>query len=485
MDLKEDSLSHAKDLELAFFYPSLSPKISTDILEIETYSNNLVVAPTVGNLVTYFSDERPVPYLAKSWSRNGDNWIFEIREGLKCENGEPISAQGFARSLARSIRLYSQGFEHPIFKHLKGYKALITERLSEFEGISAKGSSLTFTFDAPVRGGFLEHLTMSPFGYICEANYKGDTWVDQTKIVSSGPYRLEAFVGDDNYTLSLREDWPQEFSGETKKVVIKRAGLDAFKKYDGVKIVETSHPTPDDLEQYHFIRQIPQNLIVVKLNSKNGAFKDLNTRRVFLNSFRQQLKKLPFEAASVFKTERFFANDKSLLKPQSDLPVAPVSTKPKLLIKVMLKGSKSPNDLNKLVVEEVVKELGWSVTIDSEPYESFRETFNDPKYDLFVQAAEIGGGFEGWVIDMLFCSDVGDQWPDPSGRICDLAKEYNLTDLSEHEASQRFQDYLIEDAALIPTFHRGGFYLFSESLDVKSLGPNVTRIRFEEVKALK
>ena len=46
---------------------------------------------------------------------------------------------------------------------------------------------------------------------------------------------------------------------------------------------------------------------------------------------------------------------------------------------------------------------------------------------------------------------------------------------------QKHHLYLIEDAALMPTFHRGGFYLLSDDLDVKSLGPMVTRIRFEEI----
>ena len=482
MDLVGDSSKMHKNLELTFFYPSLSPKISTDILEIETYSNNLVVAPTIGNLVTYFSDERPVPYLAKSWRRDGVKWIFEIRDGLKCENGEPITAQGFAKSLAKSIRLYSQEFDHPIFKNLVGYKQLVKDKLPTFPGVSAVGNLLTFEFENPVRGGFLEHLTMSPFGYICEANYNGDIWKNSEAIVSSGPFKLEAFQGDDNFTLTRREEWPTEFKGESKKVVIKRAGLEAFKQHQGIKIVETQNPVSSDLEAFPHVRQIPQNLIVVKLNSRNGAFKDQNTRRIFLESFRRHFNKLDYQSSSIYKTERFFASDKSDLKDIEQIAKSAIAEKPKLTMKVMMMGPNSPNDLNKQVVLEVGKELGWEIAVNSEPYESFRQEFNDPKYDIFVQAAEVGGGFEGWVIDMLFCSDVGDQWPDPSGRICALTKEFNDTSLSEHVASQRFQDYLIEDAALIPTFHRGGFYLFSESLDVKSLGPMVTRIRFEEVK---
>lgn len=484
MDLNGSSnLTHS--MELTFFYPSLSSQISTDILEIETYSNNLVVAPTIGNLVTYFSEERPTPYLAKSWKKDGLQWIFEIRDGLHCENGEKITAQGFERSLARSIRLYSQWNEHPIFKYLAGYEKLLKSNLSKFDGITSEGNKLIFTFVKPIRGGFLEHLTMSPFGYICDDNYDGDKWKDSTKIISSGPYSLEPIADQDSYKLIRRKDWPEEFKGDFQKVIINRSGLDSFKNHTGPRIIELQNPNSADLDKYKHIRQIPQNLIVVKLNVKSGAFADIKYRTEFLESFRRHLRDYKFESNSVFKTEHFFANDKLVLKPVEFTKGSNPKNKINLLAKVMLKGPNTPNDINKAVLQQTADELGWSIQFDSESYESFRETFNDPKYDIFVQAAEIGGGFEGWVIDMLFCSDVGDRWPDPSGRICQLTKEYDSTSLSESEASQRFQNYLIEDAALIPTFHRGGFYLFGGSVDTKSLSPMVTRIRFEEIKALK
>lgn len=475
--------SNQNNMELSFFYPSLSSQISTDILEIETYSNNLVVLPTIGNLVTYFSDDRPTPYLAKSWRTQGLQWIFELRDGLHCENGEKITADGFAKSLAKSIRLYSQWNEHPIFRHLLGYEELLKNKTPEFAGIKAQGNSLIFTLTKPIRGGFLEHLTMAPFGYICEANYHGDRWADPTKIISSGPFALEQISNHNSYSLSRRNDWPLEFQGEFEKVTIRREGLEAFKKHPGSKIIEVQNPPPTDLTSYRHIRQIPQNLIVVKLNAHRGHFHDKNNRLNFLKSFRRHLSEFPLDSNSIYKTEHFFASDTSDLKPIPEIHLPPAPQKPRLLMKVMLKGPNTPNDINKAVTQKVAEELGWNIDFDSEPYESFRETFNDPKYDLFVQAAEIGGGFEGWVIDMLFCSDVGDRWPDPSGRICELTKEFDSTEIRPHQASQKFHDYLIEDAALIPTFHRGGFYLFSNELNIQSLSPMITRIRFEEIRA--
>jgi ABC-type oligopeptide transport system substrate-binding subunit len=470
------NLSH-----LAFFYPSLSAVISTDILEIETYSNNLVVAPTIGNLVTYFSDERPTPYLAKSWRQEGNKWFFDIREGLKCEDGEEITAKGFAKSLARSIRLYSQGVEHPLFKNLKGYKKLVENHSETFEGIYSNGSTLVFEFETPVRGGFLEHLTMAPFGYICDANYDGDKWRNSTSIVSSGPYSLNKIVQQSEYTLKSRNDWPAEFKRGASTVTVKRAGLDEFRNYSGPKIIEAREPSSEDLNVYAHIKQIPQNLIIVKLNTLRGAFSKLGTRKAFLQEFRRRLDAFPYHSTSTFKTDRFFGSD------TSDLKIPPEGSTQDLkrlnvVLKVMLRGSNTPNEINKSIIQNIASTYDWNLSIDSEPYDSFRETYQDPKYDIYVQAAEIGGGFESWAIDMLFCSDVGDRWPDPSGRICVLTKKFNSSDMSIQEATQKFQDYLIDDAAVIPTFHRGGFYLVGEGVEISSLSPMVTRIRFEEIR---
>ena len=391
----------------------MSPKISTDLQDIETYSNNLVVAPAIGTLVTYFSDERPVPYIAKSWKNVGSDWIFEIRDDLFCENGEKITAAGFAVSLARSIRHYSTGFEHPVFKNLKDYENLISKKLSTFSGISSHENQLIFHFETNVAGGFLEHLTMAPFGYICKDNYIGDNWANPAKIVSSGPYKLVAIENQDFYTLIRRKDWAAGPSSDFESVTIRRAGIDNFKSFVGPKIIEIAGPTSDDLEKFSHIKQIPQNLIVVKLNYKNGVFKNIEKRRLFLSQFRKHLRAHSIDSNSIFKTERFFANDISSLKKFSVSENTSSAETTNLLMKVIVKGPGTPNYINKELTQKVADDFGWNLTVDSEPYESFRETYNDPKYDLYVQTAEIGGGFEGWVIDMIFCSDVGDKWPDP------------------------------------------------------------------------
>ena len=182
-----------------------------------------------------------------------------------------------------------------------------------------------------------------------------------------------------------------------------------------------------------------------------------------------------------FKTERFFYNDNTSLR-QTAADTLSVHSAIGKTKKILLKYRPGTVQMAvSEVVQSAAKNLGWEIALDTDQSKPYSREADRANYDIVIMGSEIGGGFESWVIDMLFCSDVGPRWPDPSGRICELTKSVAAGNITNIEAAQKFQDYLIEDAALIPAFHRGGYYLLSDDLDIKSLGPMVTRIRFEEI----
>lgn len=467
--------------QLTFFYPQLAANISTDISLIEEYSNNLVVSPAIGTLVAYYSDERPTPYLAESWSQEGKIWKFNIRENLKCENGEVISASSFKDSLTRSIKIYSRGTEHPVFKYLEGYNSFINGSSKDLKGLSFDGKSLEFKFTKVLRGGFLEHLSMAPFGYICSENFVGDSWKDPKRIISSGPFSLSAINDNSQYILSRRTDIPLQFQGGPKTVKITRGDITQFREWNGPKLME-GHSDGMPKDDFKFIRQAPQTLFIVKLNHKSEVFQDLKVRQMFTQEFRKQFEKYNFISDTYSKTQTFFHNDKIKELP-TNVSASKNPVRTHLVMKLMKRGKNTPNEANQIILERTVEALGWTIEFDSEPYTSFKETYSSPKFDLYMQGAEVGGGFEGWVIDMLFCSDIGDMWPDPSGRICKLTQRFeNEEEISITAANQEFHSILQEDATVIPTFHRGGFYLMSNEIDTNSLSPIITRVRFDEIR---
>lgn len=464
---------------MTYFFSELSDDVISNIENIESISNNIVFAPAIGTLVTYFSDERPIPYLAEKWENSGNKWIFTIRQNLFCEDGEPITAENYAKSLARTIKLYSQGAEHPIFKRLTGYEKLLKENLESFDGISADKDKLIFEFAEQDYSGFLEHLTMAPFGYICSANFSGAKWKDDKKIISSGPFTVKQSDENGVFELTAR-DFIAQFNSSFKKIFIRKGDIEDFKKSQGPRFIETPSPTADDIAAFSYIRQMPQILYILALNYNREEFADINRRKDFAARIYENLNTFDPPSISFSKADRFFAND-NIHAPEK-LTTTGLATKPNNQnLSILMRNTEIHRKIGDFA-EKVAKDIGYIPTKTEYTGSKYR-TWNDRKdFDVIVMGAEIGGGFEPWIIDMLFCSDIGFQWPDPSGRICNLSLAISKGHLNINEGANLLQKYISEDAGLVPIFHRGGYYLFSPEIDHKSLGPMVTRIRFEEIR---
>ncbi|MDZ4662393.1 MAG: ABC transporter substrate-binding protein [Pseudomonadota bacterium] len=468
---------------LTFLYKNLKHPVSTSIFDSEYYSNNLVVAPMIATLVVYYSDERPVPFLAKSWHNDGNLWTFDLREGIKCENGELITADGMRKSLIRSLKWLSKDQEQPVFNKLKGYREFRKTGDGNVLGISSRENKLIFEFTEKFRSGFLEYLTMAPFGFICEDNYNGDAWKDKTRFISSGPYRLVEFEPGSHYTLEKRKDWPLNPDYTPDRVKIRNGTVDDLKDNSTSFILETSDKPKVIPKGFTMVRQMPGTLMTLSISTgKNRIFDDLDLRRIFSNKVKEKFKDRDLSDFSFNAADFFYFNQVSEL---AALPTpSKAIKKPGNVIKI--RSVPKPVDSMTALVEDTLRgafeDLDW-------PYEIFNskdlswEDFTDTKtYDIRRVGAEIGGGFEGWIADMLFCSKLGPKFADPSGRICALAKEYEMTELPIQQTIDRFNKYIHEDSALIPLFHVGGQYLMSSDIDTNSLSSLITRVRFDEIK---
>jgi hypothetical protein len=113
---------------------------------------------------------------------------------------------------------------------------------------------------------------------------------------------------------------------------------------------------------------------------------------------------------------------------------------------------------------------------------SWMESYRSNKeFDIRVAGVSIGGSFQNWVINMMFCSRLGVSFPDPSGRICRLTVDFeegkvNLVDYGIH-----FNNAIHSDQAVIPLFHRRYSWFVSHELDVE-LSPVSGSPRFDLIR---
>src|SRR5215210_3630267 len=79
---------------------------------------------------------RPVPAVASRWesAEGGRRWTFHLREGARWTNGDPVTAQDFARSWQRTLRLGERAPHASLLSNLEGAESLTTQRVENEQG---------------------------------------------------------------------------------------------------------------------------------------------------------------------------------------------------------------------------------------------------------------------------------------------------------------------------------------------------------------
>ncbi|MGZ3768723.1 MAG: ABC transporter substrate-binding protein [Bdellovibrio sp.] len=463
--------------------PDLISELSISIFDSEVYHNSLLVQALVGNLVIATNQGRIEPSLAESWSVSESRiWTFKLKENLSCENDESITAESFKKSLERSLRWQAKGLFVPVFENLKGFIEF-RRGAQHVSGIRTDGSNLILEFIKPFRTGLLEYLSMAPFGYISEKNFKSDgSWADENKFVSSGPYKLTQFSKSGSATLEKNTKWQGHIANSADFVHLSKTIPHVANDTNLLLITPGNDEVKVNAELIQ-MQRVPENLTpIVLIPKKGGFFEDVNVRQYFKFKVLEQLEKKSLPSGQILKSSSFYPHQieySKILYPK-------VSFVQKPLKPLVFRGnpSKQKNPVKVFVgtlLIDTLNELGWPYEIDETPAKTY-EDFFAPKLDINKTGSEIGGGLESWIVQMLFCSSIGPRYPDPTGKICELTDEFEAGKIEMPEFSKRFNDYIAEDSCVIPILHSGRTWYVSKGVSIENISPVVSIPRYEEIE---
>lgn len=470
--------------DLEYVWAIGSRAISTSPLDTDSLVNTTHMEQIVGTLIKQGAAGRLEPYLATAWQVSSDfrDWSFQLRPALTCEDGQTIDPHSFKNALERNLRMYAKD-PVPVFQHLTGWQAFLKGK--PLEGIRATAESITFAFDRPVRSGVLEFLQMPYYGFYCDRDYtKEGDWKDPRTITSSGAYALES-IDADGVTIHLkkREGWFSLNPGAPERVRITQIPYGKAVAPSNRRRIIFGHPDgakiPDD---FVVVPSIPDMLTALVLSPKvSNLFQDAANRHVFHSRFRRAQAHLPKPDPDKIYGEYFYPAAKSKL-PVIDHPQA--FTKPfKKTVRVVVGHRPSDAFVQwiKSALTEVFADMDLELRIErlqqNDPHALQRLNANT-EYDIRVATVSIGGNFDNWVIDMMFCSTLGISFPDPSGRICKLVREFDQNGLALDEYTRRFNSILHEDMAVVPLFHGRDSWLVPREID-HSLSPISAAPRFD------
>jgi hypothetical protein len=107
------------------------------------------------------------------------------------------------------------------------------------------------------------------------------------------------------------------------------------------------------------------------------------------------------------------------------------------------------------------------------------------EYDIRLAGVDIGASAENWVVGMMFCSQIAISFPDPSGNVCQFVKSHEGRSghYSDKEYLKQFEKLVADDAAVIPLYHTGSYWLVSPDIDFeKVLAPTLVVPRFDKLR---
>ncbi len=167
-------------------------------------------------LVTFKSDPgqpKLVPDLAKELGKSSNNsktWTYTLRDGLKFEDGTPITSKDIKYAIARQLdkTTFPNGptyFNDMLANVPKGYSVYKTKDLSALKSIETPDDkTIIFQLAKPFAG--FDYVAQLPAtAPVPQAKDTGAKY--KTKVVSSGPYKFESYEAKKRYVLVKNENY--------------------------------------------------------------------------------------------------------------------------------------------------------------------------------------------------------------------------------------------------------------------------------------
>ena len=224
----------------------------------------------------------------------------------------------------------------------------------------------------------------------------------------------------------------------------------------------------------------------VILNPSRGVFKNVKNRKIVAAQIKEAMGRIDKNFEWFAVSPRFYPfsaiiNLASKNKTTgSKIFAEPLATKNPIKI-IDIPRSNQRVKLVYSVLEQVFREQKIPfeyVSIDHKnKTDRQAKQASQDELDIYTIGVDKGGAAVTSVVHMMFCSKLGANFPDPSGRICKLVEEYQGRDLSPEETQkfgERFEEIVDDDACVIPFIHRGQNWLYSDDLDLSLISPNMS-----------
>ena len=178
--------------------PNLDNAQALGIHSVRVY--RLIIEPLVSTKAT---STELIPHLAKSWSFSDDGmeWTFKLRENVKFHDGEPLTAEAVKYSFERFMDKNHPEYKCGKWSFAPGY-ARGVKRVEVVDRLTGK-----LVFKAPHAAFVNTYLSQPVLGVISPKAFKKSCKDFGNNPVGTGPYKLESWERGVKLTMVRNEDY--------------------------------------------------------------------------------------------------------------------------------------------------------------------------------------------------------------------------------------------------------------------------------------
>ena len=115
-----------------------------------------------------------------------------------------------------------------------------------------------------------------------------------------------------------------------------------------------------------------------------------------------------------------------------------------------------------------------------DPEITVKDKISRDKYDIRITSVYAGPTFDAWVSEMMFCSNLGISFPDPSGNVCRILKDEEATK-DRKKLVELVSAAVTSDQSLIPVFYKTNIFYVTKNISTQNIQPDTVLIGFDEL----
>jgi len=268
---------------LEFMPRTLDPALAADIYSVT------VIHQLFDGLVQFDQNLNIIPAIAKSWkiSRDGLNYTFFLREGVKFHNGREVTADDFVYSFTRIADPKSKTSAAHLLEKVSGVKEFENGKTNYVEGFKSLGKhTFEIKLDSPYYP-FLSILGIINFKAVPKEEIEKAGAIFSRNPIGTGPFRFASMKEKEEIILTGNREY---FEGkpDLDKILFKifhGAPRERILKEFKEKGLEESFIPPEEMEEvvegkpYLFLQKPILSFRFYGLNSLSKPLDNKNLRK--------------------------------------------------------------------------------------------------------------------------------------------------------------------------------------------------------------